>query len=76
MSTKQFLLTSIAILIALVVGAASKNILNVQSTQAQTGGLRTIPKSWGTLKGSIGASLIVEDSTRYYSPLAHRTRDE
>ena len=24
---------------------------------------RTIPKSWGALKGSIGASLIFEDST-------------
>ena len=61
MNRKRFLVTSIAILMALVVGAALNNILYVQRAQAQ--GRRTIPKSWGTLKGSVGISLIFEDST-------------
>jgi hypothetical protein len=64
MNRKQFLLTSIAILIALFVGAALNNILYVQPAQAQ--GVRTprtIPKSWGTLKGSASVYLIFEDST-------------
>ncbi len=61
MNRKRFLLTSIAILIALVVGAALNNIFQVQPAQAQ--GPRTIPKSWGALKGSAGVHLIFEDST-------------
>jgi hypothetical protein len=60
MNRKQFLLTSIAILVALVVGAALNNILHIQAAQAQAS--RTIPKSWGTVKGAAGEHLIFEDS--------------
>jgi hypothetical protein len=64
MNRKQFLLTSIAILIALVVGAVLNNILQVQSVEAQAPQSipRSIPKSYGALKGSVGNSLIFEDS--------------
>jgi hypothetical protein len=61
MNRKQLLLTSIAILIALVVGAALNNILYIQPVEAQAP--RTIPKSWGTLKGGANVHLIFEDST-------------
>ncbi|MFY9621424.1 MAG: hypothetical protein WAQ99_16555 [Pyrinomonadaceae bacterium] len=62
MNRKRFLLTSIAILIAFVAGAALSNILQVQSAQAQRAPM-TIPKSYGTLKGAVLTSLIFEDST-------------
>lgn len=59
MNRKQFLLTSIAILMALFVGAVLNNIIHVPPAQAQE--RLTIPKSYGTLKGSIGGGLIFED---------------
>lgn len=60
MNRKQFLLTSIAILMALVVGAVLNNIIHVPPAQAQE--RLTIPKSYGTVKGSMGNGLIFEDS--------------
>ena len=62
MNRKQFCLSSIAILVALLVGAALNTVFHVQPAQAQTGRQRAIPKDWGTLKGSVGLSLIFEDS--------------
>ena len=60
MNRKRFLLTSITILISLAVGAVLNNILQVQSVEAQAP--MSIPKSYGTLKGSAAVSLIFEDS--------------
>lgn len=64
MNLKRFFLTSIAILMALVVGAALNSILHFPSVQAQESQPLTIPKSYGTLKGSFGmTALIFEDTT-------------
>jgi hypothetical protein len=60
MNRKQFLLTSIAVLVALVVGAVLNNFIHIPTAQAQQ--VYTIPKSFGTLKGSAGVHLIFEDS--------------
>jgi hypothetical protein len=61
MHRKRFLLTSIAIFIALVVGTVLGNSLFARPAQAQAP--RTAPKSYGTLKGAVGNHLIFEDST-------------
>jgi len=57
MNRKRNLLTLIAILMALVVGAALNNILHLPSVQAYTP--LTIPKSYGTLKATMRAALIL-----------------
>jgi hypothetical protein len=60
MNRKQYILTSIAILVAFVLGAALSNLLHVPSTQAQE--TQTIPKNFGTLKGGLASALIFEDA--------------
>jgi hypothetical protein len=60
MNRKRNFLTVTAILVAFVVGAAVNSIFHIQVAQAHP--VRTIPKSYGTLKGASGVSLIFEDS--------------
>jgi hypothetical protein len=65
MTRKQFLLALIAILVALVVGAALNNILHLPTAHAQD--QCVVPKAWGTYKGQGsnsrgGPAFIFEDA--------------